>query len=269
MVYEKFLRFIAYDTNRILRWKANDVTNHASQFPRFYVTAPSICPYLDNRMERKVFTDLEDLNPDGLHEALAKIGFRRSQDISYRPNCDDCTECKSVRIPVAPFAPSRSQRRLINLNADLIITILSNVATREHYHLLSEYLAKRHANGGMVNMTFDEYASMVESSPVDSCLIEYRLPATEDSAQGKLIAVALTDIMVEGLSMVYSFFNVNSIFHKRSIGTYLILDHVARAKHMDKEYVYLGYWVKDSPKMAYKKNFHPLEVLEADGWFLS
>ncbi len=214
-------------------------------------------------MERKVFTELNDINPCGLHESMAKIGFRRSQDIAYRPSCENCTECKSVRIPVDSFTPNRTQRRLINLNSDLNITELPNVATEEHYDLLHKYLGKRHSDGGMTNMTFDEYVNMVESSPVNTCLIEYRLPQTD-----RLIGVTLTDIMESSLSMVYSFFDVGEDFNKRSLGTYIILDHVARARLLAKIHVYLGYWVKDSPKMAYKMNFRPLEILEQEGWFL-
>ncbi|MCF6195119.1 MAG: arginyltransferase [Emcibacter sp.] len=230
------------------------------------MTAPNICPYLERRMERKVFTELDNINPAGLHESMARIGFRRSQDIVYRPSCDECSECKSVRIPVSSFSPSRTQRRLINMNSDLTAKIIPNKATEEHYQLLTAYLARRHTDGGMANMSFDEYVSMVESSPVDTSLIEYRL---QDNGKDTLIAVALTDIMTESLSMVYSFFAVGEDFKKRSIGTYLILDHIARAQKMAKRHVYLGYWVKDSPKMAYKKNFHPLEILEPEGWFVS
>lgn len=238
------------------------MTSQHSQFPRFYVTASTICPYLEGKMERKVFTELKDVNPAGLHESMAKIGFRRSQDIAYRPSCENCTECKSVRITTSSFKPNRTQRRLINLNSDLSITKLPNVALAEHYDLLHKYLKKRHTDGGMTNMTFDEYVSMVETSPVDTCLIEYRIQPA-----GKLIGVTLTDIMSDSLSMVYSFFDVSDDFRKRSIGTYIILDHVARARLLGKAHVYLGYWVKDSPKMAYKMNFRPLEILEPEGWF--
>jgi arginine-tRNA-protein transferase len=215
-------------------------------------------------MERKVFTELNDINPAGLHESMAKIGFRRSQDIAYRPSCEDCSECKSVRIPVSSFRPNRTQRRLINLNSDLTIEKLPNIATEEQYDLLHKYLEKRHSDGGMTNMAFDEYVSMVECSPVNTCLFEYRIPQTD-----RLIGVTLTDIMSDSLSMVYSFFEVSDDFNNRSIGTYIILDHVARARLSDKAHVYLGYWVKDSPKMAYKVNFRPLEILGEEGWFLT
>ncbi|VAV98794.1 Arginyl-tRNA--protein transferase [hydrothermal vent metagenome] len=244
------------------------LTNQSSQFPRFYVTAPTACPYLEGKVERKVFTELNDINPGALNQSLAKIGFRRSQDIAYRPSCENCTECKSVRIPAASFRPNRTQRRLIRINDDLLAERLPNIATHEHYDLLSKYLTKRHAEGGMTNMTFDEYVSMVEACPVDSCLIEYRLTQKEGGPD-KLIAVTLTDIMSHGLSMVYSYFDVSDDYKKRSIGTYIILDHVARARLLGLDHVYLGYWVKGSPKMAYKKNFQPLEVLEPEGWFPS
>lgn len=219
-------------------------------------------------MERKVFTELIDQNPEGLHESMAKIGFRRSQDIAYRPSCEDCTECKSVRIPVALFKPNRTQRRLINMNVDLIATQRPNKANREHYDLLSQYLQHRHTDGGMANMTFDDYVNMVECSPIQTSLIEYRLPAPLGET-GKLVAVTLTDMMSDSLSMVYSFFTIDEAFQKRSLGTYIILDHIARARLMGLGHVYLGYWVKNSPKMAYKKNFTPLEILESDGWYLA
>lgn len=219
-------------------------------------------------MERKVFTELDEIDPVGLHEAMAKIGFRRSQDIAYRPSCENCSECKSVRIPAATFRPNRTQRRLIALNDDLVITKLPNVATEEHFDLLHKYLTKRHSKGGMSDMIFDEYVNMVECSPVNTCLFEYRLPA-EGKNPGRLMGVTLTDIMSDSLSMVYSFFDVSDDFRKRSIGTYFILDHVARARLSHLEHVYLGYWVQGSPKMSYKMNFRPLEILEADGWFLT
>lgn len=215
-------------------------------------------------MERKVFTELNEINPAGLHESMAKIGFRRSQDIAYRPNCDNCVECKSARIPASSFKPNRTQRRLINLNSDLAIKTLPNLATEEHYDLLRKYLRRRHSDGGMTKMTFDEYVSMVECSPVDTCLIEYRIQSTE-----KLVGVTLTDIMNSALSMVYSFFDISDDIRKRSMGTYIILDHVARARLLELEYVYLGYWIRNSPKMAYKMNFQPLEILGEDGWMLT
>lgn len=245
------------------------MTNQSSQFPRFYVTATSICPYLEGKMERKVFTELKENNPGGLHESLARIGFRRSQDIAYRPSCDDCTECKSVRIPVVSFRPSRTQRRLIKVNDDLIVKKVPNEATQEQYNLLRKYLAKRHTGGGMSNMAFEEYIGMVETSPVKSCLFEYRLPAVDDEKNGKLVAVTLTDIMRNSLSMVYSFFDITQNHNKRSLGTYIILDHVARARLLEFKHVYLGYWVENSPKMSYKSNFQPLEILQPEGWYLT
>lgn len=216
-------------------------------------------------MERKIFTELTDENPNGLHESLAKVGFRRSQDIAYRPNCEGCAECKSVRIPVDDFIPSRTQRRLINLNNDVMTTALPNKATQEHYELLRTYLNARHSGGGMVDMTFPEYQDMVESSPVTTGLIEYRL-TTKQGEAGPLIAVSLTDFMHDSLSMVYSFYDTRPEIQKRSIGTYLVLDHVARARRGNLCHVYLGYWVENSPKMAYKMKFKALEMLSNEGW---
>lgn len=253
------------------------MTEQSSQFPRFYVTASSSCPYLPGREERKIFTELSDDNPEGLHESMSRIGFRRSQDIAYRPSCEDCMECRSVRIPVEAFSPNRTQRRLINLNSDIVTAELNNIATTEQFELLSKYLKTRHPGGGMSHMSFPEYQNMVEYSPIRTGLIEYRLPSSggkpgkrpgkkPGKKPGKLIGVSLTDHMQTSLSMVYSFFDVSERYKKRSLGTYFILDHVARARCERLDHVYLGYWVKDSPKMAYKRNFKPLEILGIQGW---
>lgn len=218
-------------------------------------------------MERKVFTELKDKNAEGLHESMAKIGFRRSQDIAYRPSCEDCSQCKSVRVPVNDFRPNKTQKRLIKINSDIITRKKDNIATEEHYELLSAYLANRHSDGGMANMTFDEYVNMVEMSTINTCLFEYRLPSINNKI-GKLIGLTLTDIMTDSISMVYSFYDVGDECKKRSLGTYIILDHIAWARLSELNHVYLGYWVENSAKMSYKKNFHPLEILEPDGWFL-
>ncbi len=237
------------------------MTKHSSQFPRFYVTAPSPCPYLEGTEERKIFTELNVKNPSGLHSSLAEVGFRRSQDILYRPACEGCNECRSIRIPLRIFEKSKSQKRIWNKNKDITAVIKKNISTAEQYKLLHQYLIARHKTGGMAEMDFLEYQDMVVSSPITSLIIEYRLGE-------KLIGVALTDKMSSGFSMVYSFYDVSEEMKQRSLGTYFILHHIKEAIEQGFDFIYLGYYVKGSPKMSYKKNFKPLEFLSSSGWEL-
>lgn len=236
------------------------MTDQGLQFPKFYVTAPSPCPYLDGKTERKVFTELRGPDAAALNEALGRVGFRRSQSVVYRPACEGCSECVSVRVQAKDFRPSRSQRRVAKLNTDLQSEIRPPIVTDEQYELLQAYLTTRHGDGTMADMTPEEYKDMVETSPVPTILIEYRR-----SIDGKLMAVALTDELSDGFSMIYSFFETAET--ARSLGTYLILDHLARAQAANHPYVYLGYWVKGSPKMSYKGRFKPLERLGQNGWY--
>ena len=225
--------------------------------PQFYVTAPQPCPYLADRMERKLFTALQgDAAPD-LNDALSKQGFRRSQNVLYRPSCAECTACMSARIDVSKFAPSKSQRRVSKRAQHLHRRATSPWATEAQYDLFRKYLDGRHATGGMADMDMFEFAAMVEETPIRSRLIEY-------TADEGLSAVCLTDILDDGLSMVYSFFD--PALQKLSLGTYIILDHIAIARELGLPYVYLGYWVPGSPKMGYKANFQGLEVYRAGAW---
>ncbi|SDE18322.1 arginyltransferase [Limimaricola pyoseonensis] len=232
--------------------------------PQFYVTAPQPCPYLADRMERKLFTALQGEQAEKLNDALSKQGFRRSQNVLYRPSCADCTACLSARIDVSKFAPSRSQARVLRRNRDLSRRATSPWATEEQYALFRDYLDSRHAEGGMADMDMFEFAAMVEETPVRSRLVEYTDPdRIEDDRRG-LRAVCLTDILDDGLSMVYSFFDPSE--PRRSLGTHLILDHVRIAREMELPYVYLGYWVPGSPKMDYKARFSGLEIYRAGRW---
>lgn len=243
------------------------MTDQSFVFPKFYVTTPAPCPYLPDRFERKVFTELAGGNPAALHENLSQAGFRRSQSVAYRPACQGCAACISVRIRITDFDWSRSFRRVINRNDDLARTDVEPWVTTEQFDLLKRYLDARHGTGGMADMSIIDYAEMVETSPVDTVISEYRSQAAltgPNTRTPPLMAVTLTDVMADGLSMVYSFFNDAET--RRSLGTYLILDHVRRARALGKEYVYLGYWVEESPKMAYKARFKPLERLTPNGW---
>lgn len=227
------------------------------------MTAPTPCPYLPGKRERKAFTSLAIDDADGVHNALSQSGFRRSQTIAYRPTCANCNACRSVRVPVRDFEFTKRRQRVINKNADLVGRPIKAEASREQYRLLKKYLGSRHPGGGMSDMSSRDYFSMVNESPVQGMVIEYRRDNDPDSP---LIAATITDIMRDGLSMVYSFFDPAEA--SRSLGTYMILDHIMRTADLGLPHVYLGYWVENSPKMAYKREFTPLEVLNGDQWDL-
>ncbi|MGV6889150.1 arginyltransferase [Rhodophyticola sp. SM2404] len=229
--------------------------------PQFYVTAPQTCPYLDGRRERKLFTALQGEHAGQLNDALSKQGFRRSQNVLYRPSCADCSACMSARIRVADFAPSRSHKRILKRNAGLTRSARSPWATEEQYNLFRRYLDNRHASGGMADMDVFEFAAMIEETPVRSRVIEYRDAA---KTEGGLAAVCLTDVLDDGLSLVYSFYDPD--MQKQSLGTYVILDHVEVAREAGLPYVYLGYWVPGSDKMGYKAGFPALEVFVGGEW---
>ena len=227
--------------------------------PQFYVTAPQPCPYLEGRMERKLFTALQGQNAEKLNDALSKQGFRRSQNVLYRPSCSDCAACLSARIDVSKFTPSRSQRRTLNRNAHLRRRASSPWATEDQYDLFRRYLDSRHATGGMADMDVFEFAAMIEETPIRTRVVEYT-----DTALQRLTAVCLTDVLDDGVSMVYSFYEPG--LEKQSLGTYMILDHIEIAREAGLPYVYLGYWVPGSPKMGYKAAFSGLEVYRKGQW---
>jgi arginine-tRNA-protein transferase len=234
------------------------------RFPRFFVTTPSPCPYLPGKTERKVFTELSGQHSAELNDALGRIGFRRSQGVAYRPSCIDCSACVSVRVVAQEFQASASQRRTLRRNADLEVTACKPWTTEEQYLLLRRYLQSRHPGGGMIDMDENDFADMVEQSPVKTFLIEYREPS-QDGRPGRLVGACLTDQQADGLSMIYSFFEPDDTA-RPGLGTYIILDHIIRAGRAGLPYVYLGYWVQDSRRMAYKARFRPLEKLGPDGW---
>jgi len=236
-----------------------------TRVPQFFLTPGGPCPYLPGRTERKVFARLTGPIAQPLSEALTHSGFRRSQTIAYRPACDGCNACISVRVVVKGFRPSKSQRRISRRNTDLIAREVPAEATREQFALLRTYLDSRHAGGGMSDMGLFDYVAMVEETPVDTHIVEYRRHSARDSV-GPLVACALTDVLRDGLSMVYSFFHPGD--DVRSLGTHMILDHIRLAQLRGLPYVYLGYWVDGSDKMDYKSRFRPLEALTREGWEL-
>jgi arginine-tRNA-protein transferase len=240
--------------------------------PQFYVTASQACPYLSGRIERKLFTALHGDGAAKLNDMLSKQGFRRSQNVVYRPSCTDCTACYSARINVAEFVPTKSQRRVLRRNAHLTREASTPWATQDQYQLFRSYLKLRHSDGGMADMDIYEFAAMIEETPVRSRVVEYygHAPAeTGGEHQGarpkpRLSAASLTDVLDDGLSMVYSFFDPDT--EKNSPGTFIILDHIEIARAAGLPYVYLGYWVPGSPKMGYKSNFGALEIYRDDRW---
>lgn len=210
-------------------------------------------------MERKLFTALQGQNAQRLNDSLSQQGFRRSQNVLYRPSCADCSACLSARIDVSRFEPGKSQKRTLKRNSRLERKATSPWATEEQYELFRAYLDSRHANGGMADMDVFEFAAMIEETPIRSRVVEY-----SDVDSGKLIAVSLTDVLNDGLSMVYSFYDPDR--HSASLGTFMILDHIQIAREAKLPYVYLGYWVPGSRKMSYKSRFSGLEVYLGGRW---
>lgn len=233
-----------------------------TRFPQFYLTSAAPCPYLPGRMERKVFTRLSGEVARTLNDALTHAGFRRSQNIAYKPSCEACQACISVRVVVDAFETTRSFERVNARNADIAGEVVDPWATEEQFALLRRYLDSRHQGGGMSDMTMFDYVAMVEDSAIETHLLEYRYKSGPKA--GDLIAVALTDQLSDGLSMVYSFFEPDQ--NGRSVGTFMVLDHIEQARARALPYVYLGYWIDGCRKMDYKARFGPLEARTASGW---
>ncbi len=244
------------------------MTREPRDAPQFYLTAPSPCPYLPDREERKVFTHLIGRKSPTLNDSLTQSGFRRSQTIAYRPACERCRACVSVRVLVNEFELSRNLRRVRDLNADLIGAVMPARATSEQYSLFRTYLDQRHADGGMADMSVLDYSMMIEDSHVNTQVVEYRRRGPDSRINGRgegpLIGVALTDVLADGLSMVYSYYDPSMA--DRSLGTMMILDHIERTRSLAQPHLYLGYWVEGSRKMAYKARFLPQERLGMAGW---
>jgi arginine-tRNA-protein transferase len=244
------------------------VTQQPRDTPQFYLTAPTACPYLPAKEERKVFTHLVGERAAALNDMLTHGGFRRSQSIAYRPACEQCRACVSVRVVVDAFEASASQKRATRRNADVVGDVRASVPTAEQYSLFRSYLDARHPNGGMADMSVLDYAMMIEDSHVRTRLVEYRRRGPDTAINGRgtgqLLGVCLTDVLSDGLSMVYSFYDPDE--GHRSLGSFIILDHIAKARALGLPYVYLGYWVDGSRKMDYKRHYSPQQRLGPQGW---
>ena len=226
----------------------------------FYRSVQMPCPYLPDRVERKLFTRLSGVDALTLNSLLSQAGFRRSHDIIYRPVCAGCQECVPVRIPAERFVASRSMRRVRRQNADLLIVDQPAVATGEQFALFRRYQQSRHGDSDMAKMTRREYAAMIEECTLSSQIYELR----HRDGGHDLVGAILADRLSDGVSAVYSFFDPDEA--RRSLGTQLVLSLVELTLRLGLQYVYLGYWVGQSRKMAYKARFRPLEALGPEGW---
>jgi arginyl-tRNA--protein-N-Asp/Glu arginylyltransferase len=224
----------------------------------FYTTAPLPCPYVAGRTERKVVTEISGPDSDVLHDRLSRAGFRRSHNIAYAPVCPGCNACIPIRVPAADFQPDRTLRRIARANVGLEVFELPARATAEQFQLFQRYQQARHRDGDMATMSFYDYRAMVEDTPIETFMAEFR------DGGDRLVGACLTDRLGDGLSAVYSFYAPDQ--ERRSLGTYAILWLIDCARRSGLPYVYLGYWVPESHKMAYKARFRPSEILVAGTW---
>jgi arginine-tRNA-protein transferase len=225
---------------------------------QFFATMPVACPYLPGRAERKLVVELAGSGSALFYDELSRAGFRRSHRFAYRPACRGCSSCVPVRIAVNEFSHTRSTRRIRNTNRDISGRLVAARATPEQFRLFLAYQRSRHSDSEMAFMTYSDYRGMIEDTPVRSGIAEFR------DASGKLLAASLIDLLDDGVSAVYSFYDPQQ--PKRSLGTWSILWLVEHCRARGQPYVYLGYWIADSPKMAYKARFPALEHLTAGIW---
>lgn len=224
----------------------------------FYGTSAQDCHYMPKQKEKKIITEIEGPDANRLNYLLTLAGFRRSHKTAYRPACNACQACVPVRIKVSEYTPSRSQKRSRKAANDLTCIERPPIATREQYDLFQKYQKLRHQESEMATMGFNEYRAMIEDTPVNTMMFEFR------DKNNSLIAASLTDVLDDGLSGVYKFFAPER--SRDSLGTWIIDWHVQRCLESDLSYVYLGYWISGSSKMSYKSKFSGLEKLENNIW---
>ncbi|MDI2090337.1 arginyltransferase [Commensalibacter oyaizuii] len=224
---------------------------------KFYTTPGNRCPYLSGQTEQRIMTCLTGENANYLHNHLANMGFRRSHNIAYIHRCISCKACVPIRLLVNDFSLNKTQKRILKLNQDIQMYLVPLQATMEQYILFHDYLKQRHEQSKMRQMNFVDYQHMIEHSPVLTYLIEYRL-------SNRLVAVSLMDELNNGFSAVYTFYD--ALLTKRSLGTFTILYQIELTKDCKYPYLYLGYWIKNSPQMAYKIRYQPAEYFINSYW---
>jgi len=230
----------------------------AAPFRQFFATSPVACPYVPGRAERKLVVELSGGGSPQFYDDLSRAGFRRSHNFAYRPACRGCSSCVPVRIAVEDFTHTRSTRRIRNTNLDLSGRLAAARATPEQFRLFSAYQRSRHSDSDMASMTYIDFRGMVEDSPLRTAIAEFR------DTSGSLVAASLIDLLDDGFSAVYNFYDPQQ--PRRSLGIWSILWLVEQCRRRGQPYVYLGYWIADSPKMAYKARFPALEHLAAGTW---